>query len=230
MQPNNSGWTIHSIRANAASHPRRTRLVLAAFFVGVFSGSLLTRSALSQSAPDTAERFRRMSEDFEQKGLAEPFKGITTGGNVTPGLFEIRSTGVSTEPVRQAAGKITPLKARATLGIEPASSTNPRGDSKVKLALEGTGGALRMKFNAEAAGDIATLTLPEFRLDGQVAAADGTALTGLLGLDRVVNVRPRPLPRASCELRRPSRARRRGHGLPRPRARARRRAPGRMGR
>jgi large subunit ribosomal protein L24 len=92
------------------------------------------------------------------------------------------------EPVRQAAGKITPLKARATLAIEPVSATNPRGDSKVKLAFDGTGGALRMKFNAEAAGDVAALTLPEFRLDGQVAATDGSALTGLLGLDRVLNV------------------------------------------
>lgn len=91
-------------------------------------------------------------------------------------------------PVRQAAPKITPLKARATLGIEPVSSTNLRGDSKIKLALDGTGGALRLKFNAEAAGDVATLTLPEFKLDGQVAASDGTALTSLLGLDRALNV------------------------------------------
>ncbi|MEN3377130.1 MAG: hypothetical protein V7604_2485, partial [Hyphomicrobiales bacterium] len=92
------------------------------------------------------------------------------------------------EPVRQLAPKIMPLKARATLAIEPVSPINLRGDSKVKLALDGTGGALRMKFNAEAAGDIAALTLPEFRLDGQVAATDGSALTGLLGLDRVLNV------------------------------------------
>jgi large subunit ribosomal protein L24 len=96
------------------------------------------------------------------------------------------------EPVRQASAKITPLKARATLAIEPVSSTNLRGDSKVKLALEGTGGALRMKFNAEAAGDIAALTLPEFRLDGQIAATDGAALTSLLGFDRALNVDKRP--------------------------------------
>ena len=44
-----------------------------------------------------------MSVDNEQKGLAEPFKGITAAGSVQPGLFEIRSTGVSTEPVRKAA-------------------------------------------------------------------------------------------------------------------------------
>jgi hypothetical protein len=35
--------------------------------------------------------------------LAEPFKGLTTDGKITPGLFPIRSTGVTTAPVRQAA-------------------------------------------------------------------------------------------------------------------------------
>jgi predicted nuclease of restriction endonuclease-like (RecB) superfamily len=35
--------------------------------------------------------------------LEEPFKGVTTNGTVTPGLFPIRSTGVSTAPVRHAA-------------------------------------------------------------------------------------------------------------------------------
>ena len=44
-----------------------------------------------------------MSRAAEAKGLAEPFKGITTEGKPTPGLFPVRSTGVSTEPVRQAA-------------------------------------------------------------------------------------------------------------------------------
>jgi hypothetical protein len=44
-----------------------------------------------------------MSDQAEQKGLAEPFKGITTDGNVLPGMFKIQSTGVSTEPVRKAA-------------------------------------------------------------------------------------------------------------------------------
>ena len=35
--------------------------------------------------------------------LEEPFKGVTTNGTVTPGLFPVRSTGVSTAPVRTAA-------------------------------------------------------------------------------------------------------------------------------
>ena len=50
-----------------------------------------------------SERFRAMSRDAEQRGLAEPFKGVTADGKVVPGLFPVRSTGVSTEPVRKAA-------------------------------------------------------------------------------------------------------------------------------
>ena len=92
------------------------------------------------------------------------------------------------EPLRSAAAKIVPLKTHATLGIEPVSATDPRGNSKITLALDGTAGTLRMKFGAEAAGDVGALTLPVFRLDGQVTAGDGAALIGLLGLDRAVNV------------------------------------------
>jgi hypothetical protein len=57
-------------------------------------------------APDPQafqERIRAAAARMESTGLAAPFKGITTGGTVTPNLFEIRSTGVSTEPVRRAA-------------------------------------------------------------------------------------------------------------------------------
>ena len=52
---------------------------------------------------DVQERFRAMSAKAELAGLAEPFRGVTAKGTVEPGLFTIRSTGVSTEPVRKAA-------------------------------------------------------------------------------------------------------------------------------
>ena len=78
--------------------PLKTRLTLVACFAALIAGA-----AFSQRAPDTAERYREMSAEFERQGLAEPFKGITTNGNVENGLFPIRSTGVSTEPVRKAA-------------------------------------------------------------------------------------------------------------------------------
>lgn len=44
-----------------------------------------------------------MSADAEKRGLAEPFRGVTTNGTPQPGLFAIRSSGVSTEPVHRAA-------------------------------------------------------------------------------------------------------------------------------
>jgi len=46
---------------------------------------------------------RQRSIQAEQRGLAEPFKGITTNGEVQKDLYHLRSTGVSTEPVRKAA-------------------------------------------------------------------------------------------------------------------------------
>jgi hypothetical protein len=39
----------------------------------------------------------------QQRQQLEAFRGVTTGGTVMPGLFGIRSTGVTTEPVRLAA-------------------------------------------------------------------------------------------------------------------------------
>jgi Protein of unknown function (DUF3500) len=59
----------------------------------------------AQTRADMAERFRQMSEEYEAEGLASAFRGITTNGTVLPNLFEIAPTGVSTEPVRNAAEK-----------------------------------------------------------------------------------------------------------------------------
>jgi hypothetical protein len=52
---------------------------------------------------DLQEAFKKRSLEAEKTGLAAPFVGITTHGTVEPGLFPVRSSGVSTEPVRKAA-------------------------------------------------------------------------------------------------------------------------------
>jgi hypothetical protein len=77
----------------------------------------------SAQAPDSPQKllegFRQRSIEAEAKGLAEPFKGITARGTIEPGLFAVRSTGVSTEPVRAAAAaflaSLTPDQRRRTL-------------------------------------------------------------------------------------------------------------------
>ena len=78
-----------------------------AALLAVFASSLgvfLHQSPAQQPAPVIrSDRFRTMSEQAEARGLADAFKGVTTNGTVISNLFPIRSTGVSTEPVRKAA-------------------------------------------------------------------------------------------------------------------------------
>ncbi len=75
---------------------RFTVFVFAAFAAVVAVAQPTKKGGPAQSA---AAR----SRDAEAAGLAEPFRGITTNGTVQSGLFPLRATGVTTEPVRAAA-------------------------------------------------------------------------------------------------------------------------------
>ena len=91
-----------------------------------------TLTSQTQAPARTAEFLRQRAEDFRQRskaaeasGLAEPFKGITANGQVEAGLFTLRSTGVSTEPVRKAAesllAALTPAQRDKTVyGVDDA--------------------------------------------------------------------------------------------------------------
>src|SRR5688500_16751413 len=90
-----------------------SRLALAAVCAALLVGVVLAApdARVHQGTPaqptETHEqrraRFLQMSRAAEMKGLAEPYKGITTHGQAMTGLFPIRSTGVSTGGVRKAA-------------------------------------------------------------------------------------------------------------------------------
>ncbi len=86
---------------------------MAAIFLGPVS---------AQVGEELAQRMRGFTQNIE-KPLAEPFKGITSNGVIEPGLFPIRATGVSTEPVRRAAvaflAALTPeQRKRATYPVD----------------------------------------------------------------------------------------------------------------
>ena len=71
----------------------------------VVAWAVAAAAGLAQ-APDREaflERIRASSARMESAGLAAPFTGVTTNGTIIPNLFDIRSTGVSTAPVRTAA-------------------------------------------------------------------------------------------------------------------------------
>ena len=54
---------------------------------------------LPDPLPEGLQRYR----DNAEASVAVPFKGITTDGSPVPGLFPIKSTGVSTQPLVDAA-------------------------------------------------------------------------------------------------------------------------------
>lgn len=70
------------------------------------AGLAVAAAAAPQQPVPSRDDFLKRSQEFsagmEAKGLADPFRGVTANGTVVPNLFEIRSTGVSTEPVRTA--------------------------------------------------------------------------------------------------------------------------------
>ncbi|HXI28791.1 MAG TPA: DUF3500 domain-containing protein [Vicinamibacterales bacterium] len=83
-----------------------TRPKLLALLAVVFAAAVAFESTLQSQTAAPRKRgpdeLLRLSIAAEGPGLAEPFKGITTNGTVETGLFNVRSTGVSTAPVRKA--------------------------------------------------------------------------------------------------------------------------------
>ena len=66
------------------------RVLAFAAVVTLFIGLHPPTSVLAQQT-DVMERFRQMSARAEAEGLADPFRGVTTNGEVVPGLFPVRS-------------------------------------------------------------------------------------------------------------------------------------------
>jgi len=94
----------HSHHHHHHCGPNRREFLASLIAAGLLSPRTFAQDR-TESTSEIAERFRRMSEEYELEGLAAPFRGITTSGKVEPGLFQISPSGVSTEPVRNAAEK-----------------------------------------------------------------------------------------------------------------------------
>ncbi len=94
-------------------------IVLAFLAVWTMSPGVAQQARPAAPAPRPPAELLRLSLAAETPGLADPFKGITTNGQVEPGLFAVKSTGVSTAPVRQAAesflAALSPEQRRKTM-------------------------------------------------------------------------------------------------------------------
>ncbi|BCS31025.1 hypothetical protein TBR22_A02240 [Luteitalea sp. TBR-22] len=88
---------------------RRTSVLVLATMLACAVGAglgawrLAAQAPAPQAGPARLAEWAKRSREMEAKGTAEPFRGITTDGTPAPGLFAVRSTGVSTAPVVKAA-------------------------------------------------------------------------------------------------------------------------------
>jgi len=92
------------------------RLQLQPLFIICFlMGMAIGPAAFAQSDYDAnGLRVKRIFSDAENAALSEPFKGVFTEDDVPTDLFPVRSTGVSTAPIMNAAksflGQLTPAQ------------------------------------------------------------------------------------------------------------------------
>jgi len=76
-----------------------------AFLVScVLGGALLAALAFSQISYDEGRlAVKRRFAENEIAAIAEPFRGVATSSGIEHGLFSIRPSGVSTDPIREDA-------------------------------------------------------------------------------------------------------------------------------
>ena len=84
---------------------------------------LTTTTALAQRPGDRADRMRERSRQMDARLADDPYVGIHGSSGIQRGLYPIESTGVSTEPVRQAAEKFLAAltkdqRARTTFAVD----------------------------------------------------------------------------------------------------------------
>ena len=78
---------------------RNRRFQILSVFLTLLAVGLVVSAVFSQRRGG-GNRFAQM----EMRAIAEPFVGVSTDGGVQDGLFSIRSSGVTTKPVLDAAG------------------------------------------------------------------------------------------------------------------------------
>ncbi|MGH8503230.1 MAG: DUF3500 domain-containing protein [Gammaproteobacteria bacterium] len=121
--PTNASYSNHVKEAHDMAdqcrpHARFSNTCFICFLLLIGVLAYGNKSLSQQPSGDRGER-ARLSEEAEDRGLAGPFKGVTTDGNVVQGQFPIRSTGISTAPVRKAAeaflATLTPAQRAKTM-------------------------------------------------------------------------------------------------------------------
>ncbi len=102
------------------------------------------------------------------------------------------------DSLRQAAGRLTPVRLKASLALDPGAARSAEANAKFKV--EGRAGSFQVALDGDgrAAGDavelgnLAALAAAKVHLNGRLEAGEGDTLVELVGLGRFVAVDQRP--------------------------------------
>jgi hypothetical protein len=153
----------------------------AKFDAGALQIEHLSIGDLGNAAFDVSGRIDELSSQPRGRVSVDLDAGALSGLTRLIGQFAPRTADI----VRRAADRLAPAKIHATLAVDRAATA---GGSTANLDLNGQVGLLRVALSGEANGEPARLGEADVRIDGKLDADDGTALTALFGLDRVVGV------------------------------------------
>jgi uncharacterized protein involved in outer membrane biogenesis len=151
----------------------------AKFDAGALQIEHLSIGDLGNAAFDVSGRIDELSSQPRGRVSIDLDAGALSGLTQLIARFAPRAADV----MRRAADRLAPAKVHATLTVDRAAT-----GSNAKLDLSGQVGLLRVALNGEASGEPARLADANVRIDGRLDADDGTALTALFGLDRVIGV------------------------------------------
>jgi len=166
-------------RATLAGVDARAVNARAKFDAGALQIERLSIGELGGAAFDIAGRIDEWSS--QPRGRIAVDVSAATLGSFAPLLGRIAPR--AADALRRAGDRLAPAKLHATLTVERAAA-----GSSAKLDLDGQMGLLRVTAAGDANGAPSHLGDATLHLDSRLDADDGTALTALFGIDRIVGV------------------------------------------
>ena len=177
--PHQGSLALDLDKATLAGVDARAVNARAKFDAGALQIERLSIGELGGAAFDIAGRIDELSS--QPRGRIAVDVNAATLASFAPLLGRIAPR--AADALRRAADRLAPAKLHATLTVERAAA-----GSGAKLELDGQMGLLRLTAAGDANGAPSHLGEAAVRLDSRLDADDGTALTALFGIDRVVGV------------------------------------------
>ncbi len=167
-------------KATLAGIDARTVKAQVKFDSGALQIEHLSVGELGGAALDISGRIDELSSQPRGRVTVDLNAGTLAGLSRVLG----QSAPQTADVLRRAADRLAPAKLHGTLTVARAATAG----STAKLDLNGQLGLMRIALNGEVVGEPSRLGDANVHLDGRLDADDGTALTTLFGLNRVVAV------------------------------------------